>query len=547
MRRATLRVASNLTRYYDAACLQPLHATSAELFFQLEVRELGFGKALFPPRQRYDGSSCLLADAATSATAAGSADLQFHPPQHSTGFEGSCAGPSQHATTRHLGTYWGSRTCNLSGFRGIACRKSLKHRPDRELHSSDHYQSMPCIRPSPLMTRSDSCGSVIGGRTSAFATTRRSFSSASHQPVPEVPPAFVFDIDGVLIRGGTVLPQARRALANLYECKSGKPKYPLCFMTNGGGVTEAKKAEELATWLDVDVQEDQVVLAHTPFRRLAVAGRLRDRPVVVAGVGDPAGVAAHYGFRQVVTMEQLHRALPHSVPFAATAPGEAGPANGMGSTDNPIAAILVFKDPCDWYRDAQLALDIVLSGGVPGRERPLEGAPPVQLFISNPDMLWANEFPTSRFGQGAFAAILQTLHREVTGVDLPHLQYFGKPNSAPYRLIEALLLKQAAGMGLACALQGEEDISLEALERNTSPQPLPFSSVFAVGDNPASDIRGANRAGPPWVSVLVRTGVFQSDAANCSRDPAHLVVPDVEAAVAAGLHRTRSHRWHSMR
>ncbi len=35
---------------------------------------------------------------------------------------------------------------------------------------------------------------------------------------------------------------------------------------------------------------------------------------------------------------------------------------------------------------------------------------------------------------------------------------------------------------------------------------LPFSGIFAVGDNPAADVRGANLAGPPWVSVLVRTG-----------------------------------------
>lgn len=27
-------------------------------------------------------------------------------------------------------------------------------------------------------------------------------------------------------------------------------------------------------------------------------------------------------------------------------------------------------------------------------------------------------------------------------------------------------------------------------------------------DNPASDVRGANAAGGPWRSVLVRTGVF---------------------------------------
>ena len=52
------------------------------------------------------------------------------------------------------------------------------------------------------------------------------------------------------------------------------------------------------------------------------------------------------------------------------------------------------------------------TGGVPGREAPPEGASPVSLYISNPDMLWANEFPTPRLGQGAFAACVQLLHRE---------------------------------------------------------------------------------------------------------------------------------------
>lgn len=57
------------------------------------------------------------------------------------------------------------------------------------------------------------------------------------------------------------------------------------------------------------------------------------------------------------------------------------------------------------YRDMQLIVDVVMSGGVPQRR----GGPPagssqaVQLYFSNPDLLWANEFPRSRFGQGAFA------------------------------------------------------------------------------------------------------------------------------------------------
>ncbi len=60
--------------------------------------------------------------------------------------------------------------------------------------------------------------------------------------------------------------------------------------------------------------------------------------------------------------------------------------------------------PCGRYRDLQLIVDVVMSGGVPQRKGgPPAGAPPVQLYFSNPDLLWANEFPRSRFGQGAFA------------------------------------------------------------------------------------------------------------------------------------------------
>lgn len=69
-----------------------------------------------------------------------------------------------------------------------------------------------------------------------------------------------------------------------------------------------------------------------------------------------------------------------------------------------------------------------------------------------------------------------------------------------------------------------------------------------MGDNPASDVRGANAAGAPWVSVLVRTGVFSAPAGcNSDPDPAHIVVEDLEEAVDAALHRARSVRWHSMR
>lgn len=71
-------------------------------------------------------------------------------------------------------------------------------------------------------------------------------------------PAFVFDIDGVLMRGSSVLTEARRALARLYS-ESG-PRVPLAFLTNGGGMLESRRAKVLSQALGVPVSENQVKL-----------------------------------------------------------------------------------------------------------------------------------------------------------------------------------------------------------------------------------------------------------------------------------------------
>ena len=38
------------------------------------------------------------------------------------------------------------------------------------------------------------------------------------------------------------------------------------------------------------------------------------------------------------------------------------PRNGMGTEANPVAAVLVLKDPTHWYKDVQLVLDLITSG-----------------------------------------------------------------------------------------------------------------------------------------------------------------------------------------
>ncbi|KAG2447091.1 hypothetical protein HYH02_007840 [Chlamydomonas schloesseri] len=425
---------------------------------------------------------------------------------------------------------------------------------------------------------------------------RRGLSSpAFSSPCPSGPPAFSFDIDGVLIRGKHVLPEALEAVKKL-TAPDGRWRYPVVFMTNGGGVCEARKAAQLSSWLGVQVAPSQVILSHTPMRDLAP--QLAGAPVLVSGRGDVLEVARSYGLGRALHTRQLGRAMPAATPFStyppspspassktvpstaasasapaaststsASAPAAAAAAGapiptsapesnitaaaaaaqyaepcpvrqqGLGTEEAPIHTVLVMTDPDDWYRDAQLICDVVSGAGVPARSpsaAAAAAAAPVRLVFSNPDLLWANEFPKNRFGQGAFAHMVLSLYSRLTGGGRPpHVTFYGKPNPQPYRLAERLLLAQALELGVPLP--------------EVPPGTLPFSGIYGVGDNPAADVRGANQAGAPWVSVLVRTGVFQGPGPNCDIDTARIAVDDVEAAVEAALHHTRSLRWHSMR
>jgi hypothetical protein len=60
------------------------------------------------------------------------------------------------------------------------------------------------------------------------------------------------------------------------------------------------------------------------------------------------------------------------------------------------------------------------------------------------------------------------------------------------------------------------------------------------------DIKGANAAEGPWVSVLLRTGVF-TGTGNHTNHPARIVVDNVVDAVSAARHRQRAEYWHAMR
>ena len=75
---------------------------------------------------------------------------------------------------------------------------------------------------------------------------------------------------------------------------------------------------------------------------------------------------------------------------------------------------------------------------------------------------------------------LRLVAAQVNGHAIKQFTVYGKPHPEPYRLMEDLLLKQAKLIGM---------------DLPNSAHKLPFGAVYAVGDNPASDIAGATAAG----------------------------------------------------
>ena len=357
--------------------------------------------------------------------------------------------------------------------------------------------------------------------------------------------AFCFDIDGVLLRGGKPLECARKALSRLYG-NEGTPRVPICFLTNGGGVSEDEKARELSEAFGLHIHDKQIVLSHTPFRGLDA---YKNSPALIVGRKNSLNVAQKYGFRYVYTASILAELYPSSVPFLMR--HDTSVTNTAGSRESrtieeirregvpPIENIFIFTDPCDWYLELQVILDLLQGGGVMGTHSHSQDhghmSMPIipRVFCSHSDLVWSNDFPVPRLGLGAFLNCVKSTYHTLTGRQLD-VTVFGKPQIGQYKFAEDVLLQQLKRKRMGRSYHHN------ALEKNS------LEPIYAIGDNPQVDVKGSNNAGWPWVSILVRTGVFTQQG-NCPVDPANIVVDNVYDAIDAALHHSRNLEWHSMR
>ncbi|KAL6107038.1 hdhd5 [Pungitius sinensis] len=296
--------------------------------------------------------------------------------------------------------------------------------------------------------------------------TSASTSRDHSHPPPQGPGSFglLFDIDGVLVRGRTLIPEAKQCFRNLVD-SNGRYKVPVVFVTNAGNCLRQSKAEHLSHLLEVEVSPDQVVLSHSPLRMFTQFHKMR---VLVSGQGPIVEVAHNLGFQNVVTIDMLREAyaLLDVVDHARR------PKDSIPSTKGlpPIDAVILFGEPIRWETNLQLIVDVLHTNGRPDNAWSTMRYPHIPVLACNMDLLWMAEAKNPRFGHGMFLVCLESLYKKATGYNLKYEALIGKPSVVTYNYAELLVSQQAERLGWT----------------------TPVKRLYAIGDNPMSDIYGAN-------------------------------------------------------
>ncbi|KAI9734595.1 MAG: hypothetical protein M1834_002196 [Cirrosporium novae-zelandiae] len=321
----------------------------------------------------------------------------------------------------------------------------------------------------------------------------------SQGSTPQTPPpttvtdkyAFAFDIDGVLIRGGHVIPEAIEAMKVLNGENEYGIKIPYIFVTNGGGKTEQERCLQLSKQLDMEVSPGQFICGHTPMREMAEKYKT---VLVVGGEGEKCRhVAEGYGFTDVVTPGDIIKDNKETTPFRTLTAEEYKNSRSRDFSQVDIEAIFVFADSRAWASDQQIILDLMMSknGRLGTRSETFDEGPPV--FFSHNDIVWATAYDFVRIGMGALRTSVEALFKAVTGKEA-HTTAFGKPQIGTYQFATRLL---------------------QQWRKETHGINQPPETVYFVGDTPESDIRGTNefndsgKATNEWYSILVKSGVYQ--------------------------------------
>eukprot|EP00659_Diplonema_papillatum_P019586 gene19586-30171_t len=315
--------------------------------------------------------------------------------------------------------------------------------------------------------------------------------------------AVVLDIDGVIIRGPKAIAGAKAALQQL-----DLAGVPWMLLTNGSG-PEERKAATVSGIVGFEIDPARVVVSHTPMREF---DHLKHERILLSARQSGVDALKAYGFTDAVWSEDHIAHNPTQVPLRSKTNRPPRPsAIADPDPDVPYKAVAVFGEPDDWYSEIQIILDALHTH--PGTNASNQPAQQIPLYWFNSDVTYSGQYHHPRLAGGSLLAALQGVHQALFSespakkLDVVH---YGKPHQGQY----AYLIEKLARLARCAARE--------------------LTEVYCVGDNIWSDVAGANRAGPPFASVLVLSGIAAEEPVpgrapqECLPD---LVYPDVLAFV----------------
>ncbi|EDR23507.1 cat eye syndrome critical region protein 5 precursor, putative [Entamoeba dispar SAW760] len=308
----------------------------------------------------------------------------------------------------------------------------------------------------------------------------------------------IIDIDGVLIRDGCKIEGADKGIKLLEE-----HKVPYCLLTNGHGNAQYK-ADIVNKALGTHIAPEQIVLAVSPLKDLV--DDFKDKPVLIVGKEMEMDTVRSFGFKHPIYYEDYATLNPAQFPDRYQAVHSYSIHSELDE-HTQIAAIFIAHTPLNWGEAIQIICDVLRSkdgstGSIMDNELILTQRVPI--YLCNPDFDYAGKFSLPRMTVGAFGTCLNTIWKSITNQDL-NIQFMGKPYRLSYKMAENVILKH------------NNDTTL----------------FYGIGDNPISDIRGANNmkieSPYSYTSVLVESGCGNEE--SLKKDPPDIVSSNFLMAV----------------
>ncbi|KAL4490231.1 hypothetical protein ABPG72_004270 [Tetrahymena utriculariae] len=342
-------------------------------------------------------------------------------------------------------------------------------------------------------------------------------------------PVIVSDIDGVLVQVQQQLPFVKSTLEAITQPLNkidsikfniqDNQQIPFLLLTNRGGVTEKENAEELNNIFDFTQNsnfkftEKQSLICHSAVKQLWKT-EYSDKLVLVVGNGCD-DILKEEGSKYITADEYLN-VYPELVPMSQRGnkyQSLKAVMDRLNMTSEEIYAdylqihaVFIIQNSINWEDSIQLIIDLLTTcDGKIAHEFPKQKLDKhIPIYSTVNDIMYKDHFRLARLDNKIFISSLQSAYKLIFNDNLKIITY-GKPSLHQFEYAYSHIINNFIHDGIE------------------------ISNVYMIGDNPHTDIQGANIAG--WTSILVRTGIFVGSEENDKENPAKYVVDNFKEAI----------------